>query len=97
MRPDVADWRQSTRTYIARPINAFFYWNLQYHVEHHMYAAVPYYNLPKLRTEIGWDLPIATTGLLATWTEISHTMRRQRREPDYFYSPPLPEGETPYI
>ena len=30
----------------------FFYWNMNYHVEHHMYAAVPYYNLPKLRKAI---------------------------------------------
>jgi fatty acid desaturase len=97
MRPDVADWRQNTRTYIGDPISAFFYWNLQYHVEHHMYAAVPYYNLPKLREAIGWDLPIASKGLLATWKELVHTVRHQRRDATYFFTPSLPTGATPYV
>ena len=97
MRPDVADWRQNTRTYIGDPISAFFYWNLQYHVEHHMYAAVPYYNLPKLRQAIGWDLPVASRGLLATWKELVDTVRHQRRDASYFFTPPLPAGATPYV
>ena len=45
-----------------------------------MYAAVPYYNLPKLRKAIGWDLPVASKGLLATWKELVDTVRRQRRD-----------------
>ena len=97
MRPDVADWRQNTRTYLGDPISAFFYWNLQYHVEHHMYAAVPYYNLPKLRQAIGWDLPVASKGLLATWKELVDTVRRQRRDSNYFFTPPLPTGAAPYV
>ena len=97
MRPEVADWRQNTRTYISDPVSAFFYWNLQYHVEHHMYAAVPYYNLPKLRKAIGWDLPVASRGLLATWKEMMETVRRQRRDSGYFFTPPLPAGATPYV
>ena len=97
MRPDVADWRQNTRTYIGDPVSAFFYWNLQYHVEHHMYAAVPYYNLPKLRRAIGWDLPVASRGLPATWQELVDTVRRQRRDSSYFFTPPLPASATPYV
>ena len=42
MEPDVADWRRSTRTYLAGPFVRFFYWNMNYHVEHHMFAAVPF-------------------------------------------------------
>lgn len=90
MRPDVADWRQSTRTYLAGPVVRFFYWNMNYHVEHHMYAAVPFYNLPKLRKAIESDLPIASRGLVATWREIRETVRRQKADPAYYYSPELP-------
>ena len=62
-----------------------------------MYAAVPYYNLPKLRRAIGWDLPVASRGLLATWKEMVDTVRRQRRDSRYFFTPPLPAGATPYV
>jgi fatty acid desaturase len=48
----------------------FYYRNMQYHLEHHMYPAVPFYNLPKLRAEIESQLPPAPHGLIATWREI---------------------------
>ncbi len=83
MKPDIADWRHSTRTYLASPFVSFFYWNMNYHVEHHMYPAIPYYNLPKLRKAIESDLPIAPQGLLATWKVILDTLRHQKEDPDY--------------
>ena len=99
MKPDVADWRQSTRTYLAGPIVQFFYWNMNYHVEHHMFPAVPYYNLPKLRKAIEDDLPIATKGLVATWIDMFKTFRRQKQDPDYYAELVYPEkkvtGELP--
>ena len=97
MRPDVADWRQSTRTYLARPIVRFFYWNMNYHVEHHMYAAVPFYNLPKLRKAIEGDLPIAPRGLFATWREIFTTLRHQKRDPSHCFTPELPDTANAYL
>ncbi len=92
MRPDVADWRLSTRTYLAGPFARFFYWNMNYHVEHHMFAAVPFYNLPKLRKAIEADLPVASRGLLATWQEIRETVRRQKQDPAYCYTPEFPQS-----
>ena len=83
MEPDVADWRRSTRTYLAGPFVCFFYWNMNYHVEHHMFAAVPFYNLPKLRKVLEPDLPVAPYGLFATWREIFDTLRKQKRDPNY--------------
>ena len=83
MEPDVADWRRSTRTYLAGPFVCFFYWNMNYHVEHHMFAAVPFYNLPKLRKVLEPDLPVAPYGLFATWREIVDTLRKQKRDPTY--------------
>ena len=84
MEPDVADWRHSTRTYLAGPIVRYFYWNMNYHVEHHMFAAVPFYNLPKLRQVLETDLPIAPKGLIATWLEIIDTLRKQKKDPSYY-------------
>ena len=39
------------------PIFRFIYWNMNYHVEHHMFPMVPYHALPKLHAVMGPDLP----------------------------------------
>ena len=91
MEPDVADWRRGTRTYLAGPIINFFYLNMNFHIEHHMFAAVPFYNLPKLRQVLEPDLPIATKGLLATWLEIIDTLRKQKNDPTYYRPLKFPE------
>jgi len=46
---------ENTRSLETNRIIKFLYWNVNYHVEHHLYASVPFYNLPKLRKIIGQD------------------------------------------
>jgi fatty acid desaturase len=94
MTPDVPDFRLCCRTYTCSWFPAFLYWNMQYHVEHHMFPAVPFYNLPRLRKAIEHDLPPAPHGLLATWRELIPILKRQRREPGYFFAPILPGGDS---
>ena len=96
LSPNVNDYRLNTRTFTAGWLVGFCYWNMQYHIEHHMFPAVPFYNLPKLRKVIEKDLPPATHGLWATWKMILPLMRRQREDHAYFYVPEVPEidGET---
>jgi fatty acid desaturase len=86
------DHRKSCRTYITRGLPAFLYWNMQYHIEHHMYPGVPFYNLPKLRKAIEHDLPPAPNGLWATWKELLAIHRKQKDDPDYFMEVELPES-----
>lgn len=90
---DVPDFRLNTRTYTCGWLPAFFYWNMQYHVEHHMFPAVPFYNLPKLREAIKHDLPPVTHGLWATWCDLQSILQRQRQDPSYVFIPPLPKNE----
>lgn len=90
MGPDVPDFRLCCRTYTCNWFPAFLYWNMQYHVEHHMYPAIPFYNLPALRKAIEHDLPPATHGLLATWRQIIPVLIRQGSDPNHFYVPDLP-------
>ncbi|MBV7331723.1 fatty acid desaturase [Chloroflexi bacterium TSY] len=66
------------------------YWHMNFHIEHHMYAAVPCYNLGKLHALIEHDLPRSSNGLYETWKEIIAIMRRQKVEPEYQYIPELP-------
>ncbi|MBI2498392.1 MAG: fatty acid desaturase [Opitutae bacterium] len=94
LSPNTPDFRLCCRTYTCSWLPAFFYWNMQYHVEHHMFPAVPFYNLPRLRQAIAHDLPPATHGLWATWRDdILPVVRRQREDPAYVYVPPLPQNE----
>ncbi len=93
LSPNTPDFRLCCRTYTCSWLPGFFYWNMQYHVEHHMFPAVPFYNLPRLRKAIAHDLPPAPHGLWATWQEMLPIMRRQRADPTYVYVPPLPKNE----
>ncbi len=82
---NVPDFRRNSRTIILGPVLRFLYWNMNYHVEHHMYAAVPCYNLPALHEAIRHDTPEPIKGLIGTWKQIRHIQRRQREDPGYQY------------
>ena len=88
----VADFRLCTRTIILSPVVRFLYWHMNYHIEHHMYAAVPCYRLGRLHKAIEHDLPPSPVGLVATWREIVGILQRQKVEADYQYLPQLPEA-----
>ena len=90
LSPDVDDFRLCCRTYTCSWLPGFYYWNMQYHVEHHMFPAVPFYNLPKLRRVLEEDLPAAPHGLWATWKEILEIHRKTKQDPQYRYVPSLP-------
>lgn len=44
-----------TRTVISNPLVRFFMLNANYHVEHHLFPAMPWYNLPKLHALLQED------------------------------------------
>ena len=60
---DTHDHRLSTHTIILNPILSFYYWHMEYHLEHHLFPMVPSYNLKKLRKEIKDELPEPFYGL----------------------------------
>ena len=92
LSPNVPDFRLCCRTYTCSWLPAFYYWNMQYHIEHHMFPAVPFYNLPKLRAAIARDLPPAPHGLWATWQEMLAIHRKTLTDPNYVFVPELPQS-----
>ena len=86
----VDDYRLNTRTILLNPPLAMLYWQMNYHIEHHMYAAVPFYNLPELHRLVQGDTPLPCRGIIGTWRQIIPILRRQQREPDYMFLPELP-------
>ena len=59
---NVLDHRLNCRTVYMNPINRYIYWNMNYHLEHHMFPLVPYHNLPKLHELVKADMPQPYTG-----------------------------------
>lgn len=88
---NVLDHRLNCRTVYMNPINRYLYWNMGYHVEHHMFPLVPYHALPKLHALIKADMPAPYNGLLEAYREIIPTLLRQSRDATYFVKRQLPE------
>jgi fatty acid desaturase len=92
---DVLDHRLNTRTVYLNPIFRFIYWNMNYHVEHHMFPMVPYHALPQLHEKIKADLPPAYPSLFKTYREIIPTLLRQLNDPGYYVPRTLPSSARP--
>lgn len=90
LRDEVPDFRLCCRTFTMNPVLQFLYWHMNFHTEHHMYAAVPCYNLGKLHALIRTDLPPCAHGLVAVWREILQIQTRQAANPDYQHEIVLP-------
>ena len=93
---DVLDLRLNSRTVYMNPVIRFLYWNLNYHLDHHMFPTVPYHALPALHKAIRHDCPYANQGILSGIREIQSIMKRKRREAGYVHERPLPETARPY-
>ncbi len=93
MRLRDPDFRKVARSMRLGPVLTFLYWRMNWHCEHHMYAAVPFYNLPKLAKHIAWDLPVPK-GLVGTWKQMLEIRRRQEEDPSYEFDMPLPATAT---
>lgn len=101
---DVLDYRLNCRTVYINPFSRFVYWNMNYHVEHHMFPMVPYHALPELHKEMLADCAPPYRGFWDAYREILPTLLRQLRDPNYFIrrqlpptarpTPPLPSGAT---
>ena len=90
LQDSVPDFRLCCRTVYLNPFTSFLYWQMNYHTEHHMYAGVPCYNLPKLHRLIKPQMPACKRGLLPAWIEILKIMRKQKADPAYQHVPDLP-------
>jgi fatty acid desaturase len=65
---------------------------MNYHIEHHMYAAVPFYRLGRLHKLIAPELPPTKKGLVATWRQIGDILKRQKLDSAYQFEAQLPDA-----
>jgi len=93
---NVVDHRLNSRTVYMNPISRFIYWNMNYHIEHHMFPIVPYYALPALHELVKSDYPPPSRSILEGYIEIVRAVQRQLADPEYYIRRELPPTAKPY-
>jgi fatty acid desaturase len=93
---NVIDHRLNSRTVLMNPVSRFIYWNMNYHVEHHMFPMVPYHRLPELHARIRDDLPPPTPSIWAGYREMLPVLMRQLGGSDEVLRPSLPGTARPF-
>jgi len=96
LHEDVLDHRLNTRTIYINPFFRFLYWNMNYHIEHHMFPMVPYHALPELHKALKFDFPEPSPSLWAALQEVFGALRKQKSDPSYVVNRPLPATANPY-
>ncbi len=91
---NVLDHRLNCRTVYMNRIHRFLYWNMNYHIEHHMFPMVPYHALPKLHELIKNDCPPPYKSIAGAFREIIPTLRKQVKDPTYFAERILPSNSS---
>jgi len=93
---DVIDHRLNSRTVYMNPISRFIYWNMNYHIEHHMFPMVPYHQLPELHELMKADTPTPNASIFQAYREMWPVLLKQLRYEDTFLRRTLPASAKPY-
>ena len=88
------DHRLSSRNVKVNPFFSFLYWNMEYHIEHHMFPGVPFHALSKLNKLVQDQLPAPYSSVWAVYREMIPTILKQQKESDYHVTPVLPKEKT---
>jgi Na(+)-translocating NADH:ubiquinone oxidoreductase F subunit len=92
LQENVLDHRCNSRTVYMNRVHRFLYWNMNYHVEHHMFPLVPYHSLPRLHQLIKDDCPEPSKSIIDAFREIIPAIKKQIKDPSYFVDRKLPKG-----
>ena len=89
------DWRLVAHTVEVNPVLRYLYWNMNFHIEHHMYAAVPFHQLPKFHEVLKKDLPEAPKSFTEGLRLVLSIRKRQENDPGFTYVPKFPPNAAP--
>jgi fatty acid desaturase len=91
LKADTWDHRESTRTVYFNPILGWLlYLNMNYHIEHHLFPQVPFYNLPKLHKLIKDQCPAPNTSFYDGMKTMVPAILKQAKDPSYHLPRNLP-------
>jgi len=97
LHEDVVDHRLNSRTIYMNPVFRFLYWNMNYHIEHHMFPMVPYHALPQLHEEMKGDCPKPNSSTWSAVKDVVRALRKQKTDPSYTIQRELPATARPYL
>ena len=87
---NVRDHRLTTRTVKLNTFLSFLSWNMEYHLEHHIFSMVPSYNLKRLHEAVKDQMPKPKNGLWDAYKEIIPAILKQAKDPKYILKIKLP-------
>ena len=87
---NVRDHRLTTRTVKLNAFLSFLSWNMEYHLEHHIFSMVPSYNLKRLHEAVKDQMPKPKNGLWDAYKEIIPAILKQAKDPKYVLKIKLP-------
>jgi fatty acid desaturase len=80
--PEPSHPLRGSRTISAGPLVAFFMCNENFHLEHHLYPGVPWYNLPRLHAALREQLVSAQAPFIRSyWQFVSEFVHRPGQKP----------------
>jgi fatty acid desaturase len=91
LKSSTPDFRKNTRSITLDPFSEFLFFHMNWHIEHHMFAAVPCYNLKKCH-EATQDYMPEPRSLVGAWTEMREIWHRQQLDPTYEFDTPVRDG-----
>lgn len=71
-----SDYYDNCRTIILSKFWSFFYSNMNYHIEHHMYPYIPYYHIPKIHDELKRNKEYKNLSI--GWVELVKELRQKQ-------------------
>jgi fatty acid desaturase len=83
MAEDQRDHRLTTRSIRCTWLERLLYWNMNFHIEHHLYPSVPFHALPALSQCVARQLPPPVRSVIAANADILRAVVRQRSEPRF--------------
>lgn len=95
LKENCQDHRLNCRTFVTNPVFEFLYMKMNYHIEHHMFPAVPFHRLPKLHEAIKDQCPPVYPSVWACYREMIPAIIRQLKDPYWYIERPLPENSLP--
>lgn len=81
MAEAIPDHRYCTRSMRCWLPTRVLYWNMNFHIEHHLYPGIPFHALPAVNRLVAAELPRPSRGVLGANGEILRVIARQARDP----------------
>ena len=93
LKSSTPDFRKNTRSITLDPFSEFLFFHMNWHIEHHMFAAVPCYNLKKCH-QVTKDYMPEPRSLVGAWKDMREIWHRQQLDPSFEFDTQVNGGPS---